>query len=303
MPSLDPAPTLAPMSVSRRVGLLSLSLLFVPACARDGDETLTIRMSEGTALAFDLTRDGEQIVFDLLGQLWLVPASGGEARAITDAVRDTAEDLDPAFAPDGRRVAFRGERNGRVGLWLLDLDSATPRQLTQLPRPEGEEGAPAWSPDGRALLFSRSLPPDTAGGRWRSDLVLRELVSGNERTLALDTFTAIRDPAWVGGNGEIGFVALPGRGAPGGRVWVVDTMRRAPRPVTVPTQVAAAPAFSPGGGEVAYFAPDSAGNPQVWLQLLDLDRAATGPARQVTRHDDVAPTRIRWTRSGLSVSV
>jgi hypothetical protein len=89
------------MTMTRRSCLvLAFSLLALgwapqlTAQAPPSSKTIAFRTSEGTTLAFDVSPDARSVVFDLLGQLWLLPASGGAARPITDAVRDSAEDLD-----------------------------------------------------------------------------------------------------------------------------------------------------------------------------------------------------------------
>ena len=83
--------------------------------------------------------------------LWLVPVAGGRARRLTSgAVRDAA----PAFAPDGKRVAFvrtpAGDADAKPQVWLLTLGRARPRRLTGMPH---GAGAPSWSPDGATIAF------------------------------------------------------------------------------------------------------------------------------------------------------
>lgn len=264
-------------------------------------KTMTVRTSEGTELGFDLSPNGRSIVLDLLGQLWLVPAQGGKARPITDAVRDVAEDLDPSFAPDGRAVVFSGERDGRTGLWLLSLDTGRIRQLTQLPNPDGFDGTAAWSPDGRLIAYIHAVPPDGNGSKWRIAIMLLDLASGSVHELSIAGIPNPRlsDPVWVQGGRQIAFVSRmkPG-GQGGGRIWIVDAAGGVAKPVTTDSVQAKAPTFTSDGHRMAYFAPDSKGRTQVWVQELDGNGNLQGSPIMVTNHKDVTATRIRWYRDG-----
>lgn len=269
--------------------------------ARGRLETIAIRVSEGTTLSFDISPDGRWIVFDLLGQLWLLPAAGGKARPITDAVRDVAEDLDPSFSPDGRRLIFRGERNGRTGLWLLNLNAGGPRQLTQLSNPDGYEGNAAWSPDGHTIAFTRSLPPDSTNSRGHVAIELLDMDSGAVRELSITGLSSpfVTDPTWVQGGKQIAFVTRIPQSPRGGRIWIVSAAGGQASPVTEESVQALAPTFSADGRAMAYFAPDAKGRMQVWTQ--EISSTNNRPPVQITNHADVTPTRIRWVPDGSAL--
>ena len=278
----------------------TVSPLAVQKPAHGPVETISIRVSEGTHLAFDISPDGRWIVMDLLGQLWLIPGTGGTARPITNAVRDAAEDLDPSFSPDGRRLVFRGERNGRTGLWLLNLDARDPRQLTQLSNPDGYDGHAAWSPDGRVIAFTRAVPPDSANSRGRIGIALLEVDSGVVRELPITGVTgpAVNDPSWTPDGNQIVFVTRMPQSAKGGQAWIVSAVGGEARPLTQASAQTLAPVFSPDGRSMAYFGPDANGRMQVWTQKISPTGTAVEPPIRMTNHRDVTPTRIRWVRDG-----
>jgi len=228
-----------------------------------------------------------------------MPARGGAARPITDAVRDTAEDLDPSFSPDGRRVVFRGERNGRTGLWLLNIDSGGPRQLTQLSDPDGYDGDAAWSQDGRMIAFVRIVT--NAGASPRSAIMLLDPDSATTRELSITGSPAaiVSDPVWLPGGQHIAFVARTGPG--GGQVWMVPVTGGPATLITKDSTQVSAPSFAADGRFIAYFAPDSSGRPQIWVQSVK-EGTAAGPPIKLTDHRDVTPTRIRWNGSALLYS-
>jgi len=278
--------------------LVSTPTLVAQRTTQQSLETITIRTNEGTHLSFDVSPDGRSIVFDLLGQLWLIPSSGGVAQPITDAVRDSAEDSDPSFSPDGRHLVFQGERNGRTGLWLLNLDSRTPHQLTQLSNPDGFDGNAAWSMDGRTIAFTQLVPPKP-GNRPHRVIALIDATGENAHELSIVGLedVDVHDPVWVRGGRDIAFVATNSKPPRGGRVCLVPSSGGKATPITGDLVKPRAPSPSPDGRFIAYFAADAEGRTQVFMQEIASDRSG----KQLTNQLDVTPTRIRWTRDGNSL--
>ena len=107
---------------------------------------------EGTWLHLDVSPDGKQIVFSLLGDLYLLPIEGGAARRISSG---PAYDVQPRFSPDGKQIAFASDRGGLENLWVADADGKNARQVSS--EKESTVSAPAWSPDGQYLLGRKRL--------------------------------------------------------------------------------------------------------------------------------------------------
>ncbi|MBF5046284.1 amidohydrolase family protein [Aggregicoccus sp. 17bor-14] len=109
------------------------------------DVPLDVR--EGTWLSVDVSPKGDELVFDLLGDIYVLPIGGGEARALTSGV---AWDMQPRYSPDGQSIAFTSDRGGGDNLWIMRRDGSSPFAVTN------EKlrllNSPAWSPDGQYLL-------------------------------------------------------------------------------------------------------------------------------------------------------
>jgi imidazolonepropionase-like amidohydrolase/Tol biopolymer transport system component len=103
--------------------------------------------SEGTWMNVDVSPDGEQIVFDLLGDIYLMPIDGGEAEVLRN---NLAYEVQPRFSPDGSKISFTSDAGGGDNIWVMGTDGSDARQVT------GESfrllNNAVWTPDGEYLI-------------------------------------------------------------------------------------------------------------------------------------------------------
>ena len=129
--------------------------------ARGKTREINFTTSEGTRMSLDLAPDGSWIVFDLLGHIYRVPTSGGEARVLTQN-SGVALNLQPRISPDGSTIAFITDRRGQYNLWLMNADGSNARPVFSDLNVVAVE--PVWTPDGQYIIVRRSARGGGGGG-------------------------------------------------------------------------------------------------------------------------------------------
>ena len=123
-------------------------------------ETIEFTTDEVTWMQVDVSPDGRTILFDLLGDLYTMPITGGEAKRIMGGLSFESQ---PAWSPDGKTIAFLTDRTGVENLWIADADGSNPRAVSKDGRTNDRPQimvSPAWTPDGNFIVVSKSRPPD-----------------------------------------------------------------------------------------------------------------------------------------------
>lgn len=113
--------------------------------------TVAFTTRVGHWMSVDISDDGQTLVFDLLGDLYTMPAGGGKAVPLT---RGMAFDAQPRLSPDGKRVVFVSDRDGGWNVWIMSLDKRDTVQLTRGKTNSYE--SPEWTPDGQYIVVTRN---------------------------------------------------------------------------------------------------------------------------------------------------
>ena len=144
--------------------------------------SIDISTDETTWSSLDVSPDGKRFVFDMLGDIFIASAEGGDAEPLT---QDFAWNIHPSFSPDGKQVAFISDRDGLSNVWVMDTNGENLRQITK--EKTNLIHSPKWSPDGeyivvtKGIMSRRSIP---AGEIWLyhksggSGLAIKERVNG-----------------------------------------------------------------------------------------------------------------------------
>ena len=121
--------------------------LLLAALVQTPVQQVSFDMEEGTWMNVALSPDGTTLAFDWLGDIYTMPATGGEARAVCTG---TAWQMQPAFSPDGAQLAYTSDEGGGDNIWVCSLDGSNARAVTK--ETFRLLTQPAWSPDGEWIV-------------------------------------------------------------------------------------------------------------------------------------------------------
>ncbi|MBL7719093.1 MAG: PD40 domain-containing protein [Flavipsychrobacter sp.] len=153
------------------------ALLLAPAAAQAGDKRkwdvekpggpqkeVAFTTTEGTWLNVDVSPDGKEIAFDLLGDIYVLPVTGGTAKVLRQG---KAMEVQPRFSPDGKKISFTSDAGGGDNIWTMNRDGSDARQVTR----ENFRllNNATWTPDGKYLVARKHFTSTRslgAGEMW-----------------------------------------------------------------------------------------------------------------------------------------
>lgn len=158
------------------------------------ERLIEFQTSSGTALSLDVAPDGRTLVFDMLGDIYVLEIGSERAKAVTSGM---AVDTEPVYSPSGSEILFLSDRSGAENLWVVDANGQNAKQISFY-----DDNpvfiSPEWSPDGKTIMVTRFWPDRNAYELWQFSRnndslgqVVRSSDKGGMKTSAIGATFAI----------------------------------------------------------------------------------------------------------------
>lgn len=114
------------------------------------ERKISFNTKEGTWVSVDVSPDGKDIVFDMMGNLYRIPVSGGKAENLTSGM---AYDVHPRYSPDGKNLVFISDENGADNVFVMDLETKKTKAITE--DKNQNYFSADWAPDGNYIVAAK----------------------------------------------------------------------------------------------------------------------------------------------------
>ena len=134
-----------------------------------GYKTFNLNTDEGTWMNLDISPDGKTIVFDMLGDIYTMPVTGGRAKALRTGL---AFEVQPRYSPDGTYISFTSDAEGGNNIWVMTADGQNAKAITK--EKYRLLNNAVWTPDGKSLVARKHYTSERsvgAGEMWQYPLV------------------------------------------------------------------------------------------------------------------------------------